>query len=388
MNGVSTGFEVQGFVSSGFEAVRDEFERSFAERGEVGAAFAAVRRGEVVADLWGGVADAKTGRPWRDDTLQLVFSGTKGLVGVALLLLADRGTVDPSAPVATYWPEFGAAGKHGLTVREAASHQARLPGIDTPLTEAEVLDDVRMAALLASQPPDGDPRAAAYHPLTYGWLCGEVVRRADGRSIGTFFDEEVATPLGLEIWIGLPESLEDRVSTLTYAANWAGDVGIEEDFARDELLSRVYANPRLFPTTHIPWNTREFHAAEIPGANAIGTARSIARLYGCLANGGEIGGTRLFSARAIEDATRCLVRRQDPLLDEPCAYGLGFELQTEIRPLGPPGDAFGYTGAGGSCHGAWPRQRVGFSYCMNEMRDDEPVDARSRALLRALYDAL
>ncbi len=376
---------IEGFIAPGYEAVVDEFERNFTERGEVGAAFAAVHDGRVVVDLWGGLADKQSGRPWEEDTLQVIFSGTKGLVAVCLLMLIDRGQLDPAAPVCRYWPEFAAAGKEHITVAEIASHQARLPGIRTPLAEGDILDDVRMAQLLAAQAPETDPRAAnVYHALTYGWLCGELIRRIDGRSVGRFFAEEVAGPLGLEIWIGLPEELEHRVSTLSYGPHWGRSSFTDSELADDPLLSCVWANPVVFPEGRMPWNSRAFHAAELPASGAIGTARSMAKLYERLV--GE--GASLLTRATVELGRRCLTRRQDPLIDELMAFSIGFELQTELGTFGPPPTGCGHTGAGGSVHGAWPDERVGFSYCMNEMRDDQDVDPRAQALLSALYEAI
>ena len=374
-------------VAEGFEPVAHAFAANFHTQGEVGAAFAATYGGELVVDVWGGLADIRTRRPWTADTLQLIFSGTKALVATCLLILVDRGQLDPDACVATYWPDFAAHGKESIRVYEIASHQARLPGIAVALRQADVLDDHRMARLLASQMQEADPRgASAYHPLTYGWLCGELVRRIDGRSIGQFFDEEIAQPLGLELWIGLPQSEEHRVSCLNYGLPWTSFA--THHFAADDLLKRVWGNPPLFPPDALPWNKREWHAAEIPGAGAIGTARSIARFYACLANAGVLEGVKLFAPETLERGRRCLSRRHDDLADEPQAFAFGFELQTENLMLGPVSDAFGHGGAGGSAHGAWPKERVGFSYCMNELRDYGGADHRASALLTALHGAV
>lgn len=365
-------------VAPGFELVAEEFERNFAERGELGAAFAAVRDGELVVDLWGGVADRERSRPWERDTLQLIFSGTKGLVAICLLMLTDRDQLDLEARVSHYWPEFAAAGKGEVRVREIVSHTARLPGFAKPMTAEELTDDRRMAELLAAQPQFGDPRAGdVYHGLTYGWLCGELVGRIDGRSVGRFFAEEIAGPLDLEIFIGLPEELEPRVSRLETAPGWnAGglfDASIEDDLARS-----VWSNPVTFSGRELPWNSPAYHRAEIPGAGAIATARSIATLYANL--------EQLLSAEALALGASELARRHDPILDEPQRFGVGFELQTELAAFGPPKDAFGHTGAGGSSHGRWPTQNVGFSYAMNLMHDDyADGDPRPRALLEALH---
>jgi CubicO group peptidase (beta-lactamase class C family) len=381
---------VDGYVADGFEAVRDAFIENLRHRGELGAAFAVSGDGEPVVDLWGGIADAETGRAWQRDTLQVIFSGTKGLVALCLLMLVDRGELDMQAPVARYWPEFAANGKESIRVLELASHQARLPGIRVPLEHGEVLDDRRMAALLAAQPAETDPRAAlVYHALTFGWLCGELVRRVDGRSVGRFFADEVAVPLGLEIWIGLPPALERRVSPLAYAPDWGEHAAWSpDDIARDELLNRVLNNPPLFPPDRIPWNAPEWHRCEIPAAGGIGTARALARLYGCLARGGELDGARLLKAETLERGRRTVSRRWDPLALAHQAFAFGFEVQTDLLPLGQAVDAFGHRGAGGSVHCAWPSLRAGVSYAMNLLRDDPDGDPRAQALLDATHAAL
>jgi CubicO group peptidase (beta-lactamase class C family) len=380
---------VGGFVAPGFESVREAFLDNLRDRGELGAAFAVTRGDEPVIDLWGGIADRATGRPWQPDTLQVIFSGTKGLVALCLLMLVDRGALEFAAPVARYWPEFAARGKGRLRVCDVASHQASLPGIREPLAHDDILDDRRMADLLAQQPAETDPRAgSAYHALTYGWLCGELVRRIDGRSIGRFFADEVAAPLELELWIGLPEALEPRVSQLAYAPGWGTRSWSAEELAGDELLNRAVNNPPLFPPEFIPWNEPRWHRAEVPGAGGIGSARALARLYACLAGGGALDGIRLLSAGTLERGRQTLTRRWDPLARAHQAFGFGFELQTASQPLGPAPDAFGHRGAGGSTHCAWPSLRAGVSYAMNLMRDDAEVDPRGQALMRAAHEAL
>ncbi len=385
------GESVGGRVAPGFERVADAFERNFAERGEVGAAFAATLDGQPVVDLWGGVADSASGRAWAQDTLQLIFSGTKGLTALCVAMLVDRGALELDAPVRAYWPEFAAAGKEATTVAEVVSHRARLPGVRTPITDEELLDPRRMAELLAAQAPETDPRAVfVYHALTYGWLCGELVRRVDGRSLGRFFAEEVAAPLGLELWIGLPAEHEGRVSVLQYAQDWGkSPAGRPDAFPGDELWASIWQNPpHLLDGTRLGWNLPAWHATEMPGANGVGAARSIARLYGALACGGALDGVRLLSEETLELARTPLASGRDPFSEERMAFGVGFMTQTEDAPLGPAAVAFGHNGAGGSVHGAWPQERVGFSYAMNEMRDDPEGDERPAALLEALHACL
>lgn len=367
---------VSGSVAPGFERVRAAFEANFRLRDELGAAFAVYREGEQVVDLWGGTADRAGGRPWREDSLQLIFSGTKGLVATCVLVLLDRGMLTLEDPVARYWPEFAAAGKSDVRVRDLVAHTARLPAIEQEVSVDEILDDRRIASLLAAQPQNADPRAAGcYHPLTFGWLVGELVRRADGRSIGRFFAEEIAEPLGLELWIGLPARCADRVTTIEPSPAGAEDL--------DPLARQIGANPPIWEPEVFAFNRRDLHACEMPAVNGIGTARSVARLYGCLAVGGMLDGVRVVSADAVELGRQPLSVRREPLGDVDVAFGVGFRLPTSAGEYGPVEQAFGHTGAGGSVHGAWPEHGIGFSYAMNRMSSDAN-DVRGAALLDAL----
>jgi CubicO group peptidase (beta-lactamase class C family) len=339
-----------------------------------------------VVDLWGGSADREARRPWTRETLQPIFSGSKGLLATIMLMLIDRGLLDLEAPVSRYWPEFG---KEEILVRHVASHTARLPGNEAPLSIAELTDRRAMAKRLAAQPCSADRRAAlCYHPLNFGWLCGEVVERVSGRSPGSFLAEEIAGPLSLDLWIGLPEAVEERVATLYLGSNW----GVAPFFdpalwARDPLIESIWGNPPLWgdpvqwTPRSFPWNSRAFHGAEIAGAAAIGSARSIAAFYGVLARGGE----PLLSSETLALGGRALSDGLDEVHGNRLRTGVGYQLQTELRLLGPPEDAFGHTGAGGSCHGAWPAQRIGFSYSMNLMQDPTSGDQRALRLLTALH---
>jgi CubicO group peptidase (beta-lactamase class C family) len=238
-----------------------------------------------------------------------------------------------------------------------------------------------VAGLLAAQPQSTDPRAGtAYHALTFGWICGELVRRVDGRSIGRFFAEELAKPLALDIWIGLPPELEARVSRVELSPTWGSRALSAEQLAAD-ALARAVANPvRYRLPDAFPWNEPAWHAAEVPAVNALGTARSIARLYGSL--------DQVFSPKTLELARTPLSSRIDMLNNRSNSFGVGFQLQTDDLVLGPPSDAFGHGGAGGSFHGCWPTQGTGFSYAMNLLCDDPTMDHRGAALLHALYRSL
>jgi len=368
--------DLSGRVAPGFEVVAEELGAILAESPGSGAAFAVYEGSQQLVDLWGGVADRDTGTPWQEDTIQLVFSGTKGLVASCLLVLLDRGALELDAPVGRYWPEFATSGKGEVTVGQAVSHMAAVPGLRGGFEAADLLDSGRMAERLAAEAPFWEPGTQiAYHALTYGWLCNELVRRLDGRSTGRFFAEELAMPLGLDLWIGLPPELEEYVAPLTpaddYGITYLGD-------EPEPLLDAVYGGLMA----EFRWNEPAFHQAEIPAANAIGTARSIARLYGSLAGGGA-----LVSGDVVRVGRGELARGICAITRRPYAFGVGFELQTELGRFGPPPDAFGHTGSGGSSHGAWPTEGVGFSFAMNELQP-EARDSRAPRLLAALARVL
>ena len=378
---------IHGFVADSFAPVAEQFARNFTELGDVGAAFSVVRHGETVVDLWAGTS--APGRAWAEDTLQVIFSGTKGLTATCMLMLVDRGQLDLEKPVAHYWPEFS-NGKERLLVRDIVSHRSGLPGItEGTLAIDDLADDRAMEARLAAQPLSPDPNAyRCYHALTIGWLCGGVLRRIDGRSLGHFFADEVAGPLGLDIWIGLPEAQEPRVGTLQLASDWGPwDADLTPEQKADPTRRSIWANPPLFPTDGLAWNTRPYHACEMPGGGGIATARSMARHYACLANGGELDGVRLMRPETIAAGRRELNRFMDPFIAEPMTFGTAYALQTEQGRFGPPADAFGHSGAGGSIHCAWPSQGLGLSYVMNEMRADPEV-RRTHGMLEALYSVV
>jgi CubicO group peptidase (beta-lactamase class C family) len=370
---------IGGFVVDGLECVADEFERNLTERDELGAAFAVARGDQLLVDLWGGVADRASGQRWSDDTLQLIFSGAKGVVAVCILLLHERGLLDFDAPVDQYWPAFK---KPEILVRDVMGHTTRAPGIDERLTVEQFAERRSVIERLQAQHLSDDPRAAlCYSPYNYGWLCGELVRRIDGRSIGQFVAEEIAAPLQLELWIGLPERFEHRVSKIVLADSWPTAPNNRADvLAADPLLRSIWGNPMTFSRTSFPWNGRAYHAAEIPGAGAIATARSMARMYANLG--------RLLSPASLDLGRTTISRGADEAHGGERHYGVGFELQTKRMHLGPVSEAFGHGGAGGSCHGAWPEQGIGFSYAMNQLRDDNDVDPRSQSLLDATHRAI
>ena len=374
---------IRGRVAAGYQPVRDEFENVLARPGEAGAAFAAVVDGVPMVDLWGGVRDADGRIPWTRDTAQLIFSGTKGLTATCILLLLDRGQLSLDRRVGDYWPAFAAAGKDDVLVRHLVSHQAGLPGVEPPPSGTEALDPVEMAGRLAHQPTLWPPGSAiTYHALTFGWLCDGLIRQVDGRSAGRFFADEIAGPLELDAWIGLPATASGRVATMMRVPDYEVTFGDVSDQVR-ELLTRIYAGGGIVSERFVV-NDPDFLHAEIASANGVATARSMARLYGCLASDGVIDGVRLLSAETVRLASVPLAAGLDQLTNKPLAFSTGFETQTALQWYGPAESAFGHSGAGGSVHGGWPQLRTGFSFAMNLMRRDDR-DGRAQGLLGALY---
>lgn len=375
-----------GRVAAGYESVREEFEAVMARPGEAGAAFAAVVDGVPVVDLWGGLSHRDPPAPWQEDTVQVVFSGTKGMVATCLLLLLDRGRLSLDHPVAEYWPEFAAGGKSRVLVRQLVSHQAGLPLVDPTPTPLEATDPILMAERLARQTPVWPAGSAiTYHALTFGWLCDGLIRHVDGRSAGRFFAEEIANPLKLDAWIGLPEHVDRRRATMLRAPDYQTDLGNASPDER-ALLNRVYAGGSL-AGPDFPWNDVRALRPEISAVNGVGSARSMARLYGCLARGGELEGVRLVSPDTVHLAYAPLGAGLDRLTGAPLAFSVGYEIQSELQWYGPAVQAFGHSGAGGSVHGAWPHLRTGFSYSMNLMRT-WTSDGRAQRLLSALHSCV
>jgi CubicO group peptidase (beta-lactamase class C family) len=370
-----------GAVEAGWGAVADAFRANFAERGEVGAAVCVYADGRPVVDLWGGVADRATGRPWRHDTVVVVFSCTKGVTAVCANMVIERGLLDPAAPVAAYWPEFAAAGKEAITVEQVLSHQAGLPLVDADLTLEECLAWEPVIHALERQAPVWEPGTRhGYHMRTYGWLVGELVRRVTGETIGTFLAREVAAPLGLDLWIGLPDAVEHRVAPIIPPG--AELRAAMEALGDTMLLGRVLAAPSGRFHYDEMWNTHEVRQAELPSSNGHSDARSLARLYAALL--GEVDGIRLLRPDTLAEAIRPRVHGADAVIVVESAYGLGFMRPPTISAAAGPG-AFGHAGAGGSLAFADTDQGIALAYVMNEMRFDMAGDPRSETLVEAAY---
>ena len=376
---------IEGFCAPRFARVKDAFAKNFAVENEVGASFAATVGGETVVDLWAGSADAARTRPWQRDTLANVWSTTKAMAALCGHMVVDRGLVDLDAPVARYWPEFAAAGKERIPVRFLFSHQSGLAGLSEPFPAEGVLDRARFNAALAAQKPLWEPGTrSGYHALTFGNLIGELVRRTDGRSLGRFFREEVAEPLGAEFWIGLPESEEKRVAEMIPPDPPQRLAEPPQPGARDYELRRGLANPAI---TQAIANTRAWRAAEIPAANGQANARGAARVMSALACGGAVDGVRLLSAAALANAITEQCYGVDLVLG-PMRWGLGFMLVSKDLPLTPNPRSFGHGGWGGSFALADCDARVSLAYVMNRMSPGTVGDKRLARLLRAVYGGL
>ena len=389
--------KIEGFCAPGFEAVRDAFAAAFAAGEEVGAAVAVVVDGEPVVDLWAGHADQTRTVPWTRDTLVNVYSTTKGMTALCAQRLADEGALDLDAPVARYWPEFAAAGKGDVPVRWLLSHRAGLPAVRDLLPREALFDFDAMASALAAETPWWTPgERHGYHALTFGWLVGEVVRRVAGKSLGSYFRDEVAGPLGADFHIGLDDDHHGRVAEMSPMAlpepgsQNTDAPALAELLIRDPegMSARAFMNP---PSMAEGVNHAAWRRAEIPGANGHATARALARIYGVLARGGEQDGVRLLSREGIERCREEQSRGPDAVLLLPTRIAGGFMLSQPDVPggsFGPGEGSFGHPGAGGSVGFADPEAGVGFGYVMNRMGPQILIDPRASALIDALYEAL
>jgi len=393
---------VQGTADPRFAAVREEFGRNFAERGEVGASVCATIDGGTVVDLWGGTADPETGAPWGEDTIGIVWSCTKGATSLCAHVLAARGAIDLDAPVARYWPEFAKAGKEGITVRMLLNHQASVPALREPIPDNGLCDWDAVVDALAAMEPLWEPGTRhGYHPLVFGHLVGEVVRRVTGRSLGTFFREEVAGPLGLDFWIGLPEAHETRVAPTISPDPPAPGQPVAQFYAM------AMTDPGSVPGM-VVWNSggflvpgavnaRRVHAAEIPSANGITNARGLAGMYRPLALGGEFDGVRLVPEDAVPamGAVSAAVAKDATML-VPTRWAAGFMKGVDNHRLAPghndsvvlSEEAFGHLGNGGSLGFADPKARLSFGYTMNRLGGGIGLDERGQALVDAVYRVL
>lgn len=386
---------VYGEVAPGFERVREEFGRNFAERGELGAACAVYHKGEKVVDLWGGYRDIGRSQPWERDTLVLVYSATKGLAGMAMALAHSRGLLDHDERVAAYWPEFARNGKEGVTVRQLLSHQAGLSALDRPLDLATIADRDALAAAIARQRPAWEPGTRhGYHGISLGWYEGELIRRVDPlrRTIGQFFRDEIAQPLGLEFYIGVPSGVPDaRIAEI-------------EAFHPLQMLLHLNTmppgmvlalmNPRSLTSRSLnhmklrspgDLNRPEYRAVEIPAGGGVGLVRSVAKAYGAFATGGRDLGLAGEGLDALTTpATPPSGGVRDKVLHVDTSFSLGYMKPFPSFRFGSSDEAFGTPGLGVSLGYADPDAGVGFAYAPNRLGFYMWDDPREKALRDAL----
>jgi CubicO group peptidase (beta-lactamase class C family) len=372
----SPAIRVEGYVEPQFAQVLEAFSASFEQQQEVGAAVAVYYRGVLVADLAAGMCDRLSDRPYSRATLQPIFSATKGITALAANMLADRGQLDLDAPIASYWPEFAQAGKFEIPVRWLLTHQSGVLGLSGTISQEQLLDWNLVVELLAAQAPDWMPGSRhGYHSMTYGLLVGEVVRRVSGKSVGQYVLREIAGALDADLFIGLPEDKESSVASALLP-----ELGGQRPRLPDSgpYAARVlnWISP---PLTVMDVNRRDVRAAEIPAANGIANARSLARMFA--ATIGPVDGVRCLSSQAMNRARLEQWRGPDAVMGVENAVGLGFLLPSEWCPLGGPG-SFGTAGFGGSRGWANPELDLAFAYTPN-LCSLEHFDAREAALSRA-----
>jgi CubicO group peptidase (beta-lactamase class C family) len=371
--------EVHGTCDDRFGGVKELLSANIDAGHDVGASVAVYLEGEPVVDLWGGWVDAEHSAPWERDTITNVWSTTKTMTALCALILADRGELDFYTPVAHYWPEFAAAGKESIEVRHLMSHTAGLAGWETPVTYEDLCDWEKVTSLLAAQAPWWEPgTASGYHAVTQGYLVGEVVRRISGHSLGTFFKNEVAVPLGADFHIGLPAADDHRVSRVI-PPDMSG-------MAMDQMppmLARTFANPPLSAEASYAESWRR---AEIPAANGHSNARGVAAAQSVLANGGEARGVRLLSAKGCEAVFDEQAHGVDLVLGVDLRFGIGYGLATETMPIGEHACYWG--GWGGSLIVSDLDSHLTFAYVMNRMEAGLVGDTRGGGLLDAAREGL
>jgi CubicO group peptidase (beta-lactamase class C family) len=395
------GRTVRGEVVSGFEEVEKEFHRNFTERGELGAACTVFHDGRKVVDLWGGCRDEKTAAPWEEDTLTQVFSMTKGMAAMAIAVAHSRGLLDYDEKIAAYWPEFAQQGKEAITLRQLLDHQAGLSAIDEPLDLETLTNHEDLDAILARQKPAWAPGTKrGYHMWTQGWYLGALMRRVDPqhRSLGQFFQDEIAQRLDLEFYIGLPPNIPDarvanlktvnRLSVLLHLDEVPYLKSVLNPLKSNSVTYRTVMNPRIL-TNHSNYNERDLRALEVPSANGIGQARSMAKAYSVFATGGAELGIRKHTLDALTaPASEPPGGWRDEVLLVDTSYSLGFVKPSSAFQFGASDKAFGCAGAGVGFAFADPDARLGFAYASNKMSFYGQNDPREKAVRDAFYACL
>ncbi|MFM9937501.1 MAG: serine hydrolase domain-containing protein [Novosphingobium sp.] len=387
---LADGRTISGSCDPQFTGVLTEFRRNFEERKEVGASVAITLGGRTVVDLWGGLADPETAKPWTRDTVSIVYSCTKAATALCLHMLVDQGRVTYETLVGDIWPEFASGGKEATTVGMMLAHTSPVPHVADPIKAGGIADWDYMTARVAAEPAHWEPGTRqGYHGVTYAWTVGQLVRLVSGMPLGEFFQTHVAGPLGLDFHIGLPESEEGRVAPMISPD--PAEVNFSSAFFR-AAMTQPGSLPNLFLTNlgGADFNSREVHAAEIGSANGITHARGLAGMYAPLANG---GGALLSADRVHRMGRVSAATHSDAVLCQPMRFAMGFMMSTDNRALGADSlimgeTAFGHVGMGGSIGFADPAQGLSFGYTMNRMGAGILLNPRGQSLIDAAYRAV
>jgi CubicO group peptidase (beta-lactamase class C family) len=358
--------DVQGTVAPGFEPVRQAFEKQVQDGEHVGGAVSVYAGGQSVVDLWGGIADEANGKPWERETMALSYSTTKGLTATCVHILADRGALSYDDKVAKYWPQFGQHGKQDITVYHVLTHQAGIPQIPDEVTPEDVLNWDRMIEVIESLEPAWPPGTdSGYHAMNFGWLCGELIRRVDGREIKRFLQDEICKPLGLHgMHIGAPADAEPMIATLVNRMDTSPEARRAwEQAAGDSSLTMRSLGPR----GGLDLSTPAAHQAQVPAVNGVMTARDLARMYACLANYGELDGVRLLSEDTVRTMSKQQTHKPDRVIILPIGWAMGYMTGGPGWPQGPRITSFGHPGFGGSTGFADPEIGMSFGMVTNTL---------------------
>ena len=389
---------IHGYCDPRFDAVKLAFDKNFSDLDELGASVCITQHGETVVDLWGGHVDENRSQSWAENTKCVVFSCTKGATALCVHVLASRGEVDLDKPVAHYWPEFAQAGKEDIPVRMLLNHQSGVAAVDHPLSKECYADWDEVIRALEIQTPYWQPGTqAGYHLLTFGWLNGEIVRRVSGQSLGEFFKSEVAEPLGLDFWIGLPAHLDNEIAPMIPAPPEPDNDFFKALLDTNSIQTHGLLNFGNYMSTEAGFNSTAAHRAEIGGAGGITNARGLAGMYAPLANQGSMNNVQIVSPETIANMSRTVSAVEiDTMLLMPTRFGLGFmkNMDNRTRPLGRRSSAvlsdtaFGHVGAGGSLGFADPAHGLSFGYAMNRMGPGLLLNARGQSLVDATNASL
>ena len=389
---------IQGACDPRFDKVKQAFEKNFLDHNELGASVCITLNGETVVDLWGGFKDEKQQQAWQEDTKCVVFSCTKGATALCVHVLVSRGEIELDQPVAHYWPEFAQSGKDDIPVRMLLNHQSGIAAVDHPLSKHCYADWDEVTQALAQQKPYWQPGSrAGYHLLTFGWLNGEIVKRVSGQSLGSFFRSEIAEPLGLDFWIGLPAHLDNDVAPMIPAPPEPDNDFFKALLDTNSMQTHGLLHFGDYMSTDAGFNSEAAHRAEIGGAGGITNARGLAGMYAPLANGERFNGTQIVTPDTIANMSRTSsALGTDAMLLMPTRFGLGFMKTMDNRrePLGRRSSAilsdtaFGHVGAGGSIGFADPAKGLSFGYAMNRMGAGLLLNERGQSLVDAANESI